>query len=1148
MLFRPALDRHWQVSGGRWVDSEREYVFEDNDWTRWAPATRVVRGAGRPRLDGARAERPRAGRPDAGLHRRGRARRSAPAGRSPTQPPPSERHARAHGPDRHPQLPHARDDPRGGRGGAARDGGHRRRDRRRRQRLAATARSRRSRAAVAAAGWDAGSRVRVVAAGRNGGYGAGNNVGIRAGLSGGGRPDYVYILNSDAFPDAGAIRAAGRLPRGPPRRRLRRQLHPRPRRRAARHRLPLPDALERVRGRGARRPDLAAARAPRRRRCRSPRRAGPVDWLAGASVMMRRTMLDAIGLFDEGFFLYFDETDLCRRGRTAGWPTVYVRESEVTHIGSVSTGMKTWARTPTYWFDSRLRYFVKHHGVAYAAAATVALVAGGLIWRARMVAPGPAARRSAALPARPRRPCLPCLQAPRPAPADGRTAKRNSPPPDRPPRPSGEQHEHLFLHRDRQRVAGHPVRRHAAGARPRDRRAGLRQPRGPRLGRSARACASRTRAPTSPTGSARSTSTGCSASPTSRSSPTRCWRRRPAGAINFHDGPLPRYAGLNAPVWAILNRETRHGVTWHMIEGGIDEGDIVEQRLFDLDAGETALTLNTKCYGAAIDSFGALVAAIETGGPARVPQDLDRAHLLRPRRPAAPRPPGSTSATTPEDAGRPGPGARLRPLLEPARPPEDRRRRPAAAGRRGRGRRQSGAERRPAPCSRWPTTASWSPPAPAPSRSAGSPTWPASRCRPAAMPAVGDGPAVARPPRPRRRSPRRWPRLAPAEAHWRRRLRTLAPARLPQAAPAAGPPTSSASRSTLPAGLAGDRLLAGVARLGRAHGRRGRRSTSPTRRRHRRRRCAGYAAGWVPVRFDADGGDLRRRRAGLRDRARPGAAPREPSPSTSSPATRRSPPRPPPTSRSRSATDAGPRRLRHRRGRRRRRRQPDLRRRPAPATARPRRWPPRSASCSAPSPTAPPTPCRSTRLPVMAAAERARLLEAWNDTATAYDDALHAHADRGAGRPHARRHRASSSRPRRSPTPSSTPAPTASPTCCATMGVGPDTLVGLHMPRSLEMIVGALAIHKAGGAYVPLDPGYPAERIAHYLDDSAAPVVLTRSDVAAPPAGAATRRCSSSTPTRGSRRRRRSRSTAGVGPANLAYVIYTSGSTGGPRA
>ena len=43
------------------------------------------------------------------------------------------------------------------------------------------------------------------------------------------------------------------------------------------------------------------------------------------------------------------------------------------------------------------------------------------------------------------------------------------------------------------------------------------------------------------------------------------------GAVNFHDGPLPAYAGLNAPVWAILNREATHGITWHLIEGGIEE-------------------------------------------------------------------------------------------------------------------------------------------------------------------------------------------------------------------------------------------------------------------------------------------------------------------------------------------------------------------------------------------------------------------------------------------------------------------------------------------------------------------------------------------------------------------------------------------------
>jgi methionyl-tRNA formyltransferase len=107
------------------------------------------------------------------------------------------------------------------------------------------------------------------------------------------------------------------------------------------------------------------------------------------------------------------------------------------------------------------------------------------------------------------------------------------------------------------------------------------------------------------------------------------------GAINFHDGPLPRYAGLNAPVWALLNRETAHGVTWHMMENGVDMGDVVERRLFELAPEETAVSLNTRCYAAGIESFEALTAAIEAGGPERRPQDLTKrsffAHDARPR-------------------------------------------------------------------------------------------------------------------------------------------------------------------------------------------------------------------------------------------------------------------------------------------------------------------------------------------------------------------------------------------------------------------------------------------------------------------------------------------------------------------------------------
>lgn len=105
------------------------------------------------------------------------------------------------------------------------------------------------------------------------------------------------------------------------------------------------------------------------------------------------------------------------------------------------------------------------------------------------------------------------------------------------------------------------------------------------------------------------------------------------GAVNFHDGPLPRYAGLNAPVWAILNREAQHGITWHFIENGIDEGDIIEQVLFDIAPGETALSLNTKCYAAAMDSFPNVISGL-VATPPHMAQDLSqRSYFARDRRP-----------------------------------------------------------------------------------------------------------------------------------------------------------------------------------------------------------------------------------------------------------------------------------------------------------------------------------------------------------------------------------------------------------------------------------------------------------------------------------------------------------------------------------
>ena len=65
------------------------------------------------------------------------------------------------------------------------------------------------------------------------------------------------------------------------------------------------------------------------------------------------------------------------------------------------------------------------------------------------------------------------------------------------------------------------------------------------------------------------------------------------------------------------------------------------------------------------------------------------------------------------------------------------------------------------------------------------------------------------------------------------------------------------------------------------------------------------------------------------------------------------------------------------------------------------------------------------------------------------------------------------------------------------LGVRPGTIVGLAVPRSVDMVASALAVLKAGGAYLPLDPEYPADRLRFMIEDSEAPVVIasTRADV-----------------------------------------------------
>jgi len=232
--------------------------------------------------------------------------------------------------------------------------------------------------------------VRVVQSGQNGGFGAGNNVGIRSGLSDGSMPDYVYLLNSDAFPAPDAIRALLTYLEAHPKAGFAGSyIHGED---GAPHvtcfRFPsIASELEGAVRFGPVSKLLAHKRVP----LAVPEAAQPVDWLAGASLMMRMSVLEEIGLFDETFFLYFEETDLCLRAARAGHETHFVRDSAVAHIGSVSTGMKRWTRIPGFWLDSRWHYFAKNHGRGYAAFATLAHLLGGALWRLRVLVQGKAA-------------------------------------------------------------------------------------------------------------------------------------------------------------------------------------------------------------------------------------------------------------------------------------------------------------------------------------------------------------------------------------------------------------------------------------------------------------------------------------------------------------------------------------------------------------------------------------------------------------------------------------------------------------------------------------------------------------------------------------------------------------------------------------
>ncbi|MEL6467647.1 MAG: glycosyltransferase family 2 protein [Pseudomonadota bacterium] len=226
-----------------------------------------------------------------------------------------------------------------------------------------------------------GERVILHLEAENHGFGRGNNVVMRQLVASSNPPDAVFLLNPDAFvenevidilathleanhdagfagagiskPDGTAVTAAFRFPSvasefstalnfGPVARFL------------SRWEVPL------------------SPEAP----------AGPVDWVAGAAVLVRLRTLADVNFFDPEFFLYYEEVDLMRRAARQGWHCLYVPQARVVHIEGEATGVKSGRtivpRVPDYRYHSWQHYFSKSYGRAVALLAALAAITGSL--------------------------------------------------------------------------------------------------------------------------------------------------------------------------------------------------------------------------------------------------------------------------------------------------------------------------------------------------------------------------------------------------------------------------------------------------------------------------------------------------------------------------------------------------------------------------------------------------------------------------------------------------------------------------------------------------------------------------------------------------------------------------------------------------
>lgn len=238
--------------------------------------------------------------------------------------------------------------------------------------------------AIADNGWA--DWARVIQLESNGGFAWGNNRAIEPALSSNDPPQFVLLLNPDTIVRPGAISSLLAFMESHPKVGIAgsRLEHPdgSPQRSAFRFHSVLSELesgfrlglLSRVLSRYVVAPPV-------------PQEACPTDWVAGASMMIRKEVFDAIGMMDDRYFMYFEEVDFCLRARRAGWSCWYVPQSRVIHLVGQSSGVtdakQSRKRRPAYWFESRRRYFRKNLGRFRTLCADLAWGGGFSVYRLR---------------------------------------------------------------------------------------------------------------------------------------------------------------------------------------------------------------------------------------------------------------------------------------------------------------------------------------------------------------------------------------------------------------------------------------------------------------------------------------------------------------------------------------------------------------------------------------------------------------------------------------------------------------------------------------------------------------------------------------------------------------------------------------------